>query len=100
MEWFWTWGGRCFGYRDGDNLWTYDGKHVGKFYDNEVYDQNGRYLGEIMNDNRLIRNKSKHSWNKYSFAPYSNRGRYAKYADYAGYAMYAGYEDLPKLEGD
>ncbi|MFC1984322.1 hypothetical protein ACFLVO_04870 [Chloroflexota bacterium] len=37
MEWFWTWGGRYFGYRDGDNLWTYDGKHIGHFRDDEIY---------------------------------------------------------------
>ena len=98
MEWFWTWGGRCFGYRGGDNLWTYDGKHVGRFRDDEIYASDGRYLGEIMSRNRLITNKSKKSWRRSSFTPYAKRAGYAKYADYAGYAMYAGYEDFPKLE--
>ena len=98
MEWFWTWGGRCFGYRDGDNLWTYDGQHVGRFHDDEIYTRDGRYLGEIMSENRLITNKSKKSWRCSSFTPYAKRAGYAKYADYAGYAMYAGYGDFPKLE--
>jgi hypothetical protein len=31
MDWLWTWGGTCFGYRDGDDLWTHGGKHVGRF---------------------------------------------------------------------
>ena len=45
MDWLWTWGGRCFGYRDGDDLWTYDGRHVGRFHDDEVYAPDGQYLG-------------------------------------------------------
>ena len=98
MEWLWTWGGRCFGYRDGDDLWTYDGKHVGRFSGDEVYAPDGQYLGEIISGNRLITNKSKKSWRHGSFTPYARRAGYAKYADYAGYAMYAGYEDFPKLE--
>jgi len=69
MEWFWTWGGRCFGYRDVDDLWTYDGRHVGSFRDNEVYACDSRYLGEIMSGNRLITNKSKKSCRRGSFTP-------------------------------
>lgn len=99
MEWLWTWSGRCFGYKDGDNLWTYDGKHVGKFYDDEIYDRHGHYLGELRNSNRLIRNKSKRNWRKSSFTPYGKRARYSKYVNYVGYVMYVGYEDFPKLEG-
>ncbi|NSW84553.1 MAG: hypothetical protein HPY90_15220 [Syntrophothermus sp.] len=57
-QWLWTWGGRCFGYRDGDDLWTYDGKHVGRFIGDEVYAPDGSYLGEIK-DGRLITNLSK-----------------------------------------
>ncbi|MCK6599041.1 MAG: hypothetical protein L6Q37_11810 [Bdellovibrionaceae bacterium] len=94
MEWLWTWKGKCFGYRDGQDLWTYDGKHVGKFYDNEVYGRDGSYLGEVMNEKFLIRNKAKSNYRKSSFAPWARRGAYAKYANYAGYAMYAGHEDF------
>lgn len=98
VDWLWTWGGRCFGYRDGDDLWTYDGRHVGRFHDDEVYAPDGQYLGEIMSKNRLITNKGKKSWRRGSFTPHAQRAGYAEYADYAGYAMYAGYEDFPKLE--
>jgi hypothetical protein len=98
MEWLWTWGGRCFGYRDGNDLWAYFGKHVGHFHDNEIYAPDGHYLGELINENRLITNKAKKHWRSGVFAPNANRGGYAKYADYTGYAMYAGFEDFPELE--
>src|SRR5215211_1959314 len=45
--WLWTWGGECFGYRDGDELWTYDGRHVGRFQNDEIYGSSGSYLGEL-----------------------------------------------------
>ncbi|HKD79551.1 MAG TPA: hypothetical protein VKH81_07640 [Candidatus Angelobacter sp.] len=45
MQWFWTWGGECFGYRRGDNLFTHNGDHAGKFHDDEVYGADGRYFG-------------------------------------------------------
>jgi len=94
MDWFWNWGGECFGYREGDSLFTYFGKEVGRFDGEEIFGSNGRYLGEVMNDNRLITNRSKKSWVRGSFGP-RRSGSYARYANYAGYAMYAGYEDFP-----
>ena len=99
MEWLWTWGGRCFGYRDGDDLWTYDGRHVGRFRGDEVYGSDGRYLGEVSSRNRLITDKRKKSWRKATFLPYARRIAYVKYVDYVGYVMYAGYEDFPEPEG-
>ncbi|CAG7626294.1 hypothetical protein [Actinacidiphila bryophytorum] len=94
---FWTWRGKFFGYRSGDNLYTHRGQHVGKFYGEEIYGVDGRYLGEVMNDDRLITHKSKKAWAKPAFGPI--RGSlYTKYANYAGYAMYAGYEDFPLAE--
>jgi hypothetical protein len=48
MDWFWNWGGECFGYRDGDSLFSYFGKEVGRFDGEEIYGSNGRYLGEVM----------------------------------------------------
>lgn len=96
MDWMWTWGGKCFGYRDGQDLWTYNGHHVGRFYDDEVYGRDGKYLGEVMSENRLITNRSKSGWRKPHFAKLGRRGAYAKYANYAGYAMYAGHEDFPE----
>ena len=96
--WLWTWGGKCFGYRDGDNLWTHDGKHVGRFYGDEIYDQNGYYLGEVKSGNRLITNIGKKHYRRPGFTPYAKRVAFARYADYAGYAMYAGYKDFPGPE--
>lgn len=88
MEWLWTWSGRCFGYRDGDNLWTHDGRDIGRFHDDEVYGSDDRYLGEIIN-NRLITNKSKKVQRRSGFAPYASRTVYTKYVDYVGYTMYS-----------
>ncbi len=98
MAWLWTRGGKCFGYRDGDDLRTYYGHHVGRFSGDTVYDRHGRYLGEIRSGNRLIRRKSGSSVRGFSFTPWAKGAAYAKYADYAGYAMYAGYEDFPGPE--
>lgn len=98
MDWLWTWGGKCFGYRDGDDLWTHDGRHVGRFNGDKVFDPSGKYLGELMNENRLIRRKGTRSLRGYNFRPWAKRAAYAKYANYAGYAMYAGYEDFPAPE--
>ncbi len=31
MDWLWTWGGECFGYRVNDRLFVYHGMQVGRF---------------------------------------------------------------------
>ena len=87
MQWLWTWGGICFGYREGDDLWTHDGQHVGRFRDNEVYGRDGRYLGELVNGDRLITNKAKSSSRQSGFSPSGRRNSYARNASYAGYAV-------------
>ena len=97
MDWLWTWGGICFGYRDGDDLWTHDGRHVGRFQGDHIFDRNGVYLGEIMNGDRLIRQIGS-STRGYSFTPYAQRTGYVRYANYVGYVMYVGYEDFPLPE--
>lgn len=89
----WTWGGKYFGYRDGDELWTHDGKHAGHFVLDAVYDRAGRYLGELRNENRLIRRPNSVA-TSHGFTPCANRAALAPFADYAGYAMLAGYEDF------
>jgi hypothetical protein len=94
MEWLWTWGGTCFGYRVDNQLWTHDGKHVGNFQGDEIFGSNGRYLGEIMNGNRLIKCLNKRNQQGYSFTPYGRRAAYVKFVNYVGYVMYAGYEDF------
>jgi len=95
MEAIWTWGGKFFGHRDGDDLWTHDGRHVGHFYDDVVYGPNGQYLGETKNNNRLITCLSKKTWRRGVFATYANRVGFVPYVDYVGYVMYVGYEDFP-----
>jgi hypothetical protein len=94
MGWFWTWGGNCFGFREGDALYTYLGLQIGQFHGDEIYASDGRYLGEIMSGDRLITDRSKKNWRQSSFSPTRCSG-YARYASYSGYPMYAGYEDFP-----
>jgi hypothetical protein len=95
MVWLWTWGGECFGYRDGEDLWTHDGRHVGRFGGDVVYDRTGAYLGEVMSENRLITRRGAQSMRGFSFSPWARRTAYVKYVNYVGYVMYAGYEDFP-----
>lgn len=97
MDWFWTWRGKCFGYRIDDRLFTYRGKQAGRIDGEEVYGRDGLYLGEIRNGNRLITHKAKKNWKRAAFAPVRG-GSYAKYANYVGYVMYVGYEDFPLPE--
>lgn len=98
MDWLWTWQGKCFGYRDGDNLWTHDGRHVGRFDGDTVFDRHGNYLGELVNKDRLIRKLSPPNIRSSPFTPWTKRVGYVKYTDYVGYVMYAGYEDFPAPE--
>ena len=95
MDWVWTWGGKCFGYLDEDDLWTYDGKHVGRRDGDDIYGADGHYLGELKNEDRLITNRSKRSRRQSPFRQKAKRGGQAKYANYPGYAMLGGYEDFP-----
>lgn len=97
MEWLHTWGGRSFGYRDGDDLWTHDGKHVGRFRGDEVYGHNGSYLGELRGG-RLITNTSERSKISGSVPSLGNRVGHVQHVDYVGNVMLAGYEDFPQLE--
>lgn len=91
MDWFWTWGGECFGYRVDDKLFAYFGLQVGRFDGEEVYGADGLYLGEIMSGNRLITHKGKKSWRHSGFTPVRG-GSYGRYGNYGGYGMYGGYE--------
>jgi len=82
MGWIWTWGGTCFGYRDGDKLWDHEGRHVGVFQGDEVYGLDGRHLGEIK-DNLLIIDQSKKPRWRIALAPYAKRAGRSKHADCA-----------------
>lgn len=98
MNWYWTWSGKSFGYRSGDDLFSVNGTHVGYFVGDEVYAcSDGRYLGEVRNDKFLITNKSKKNHRHNSKARLVGTS-YVGYADYSGYAMYAGYEDFPEVD--
>ena len=98
MEWLWTWCGKCFGYRMGDDLWTYDGKHAGRFIGDEIYGKNGLYLGEIRSGKRLMTDRSKASQRASSFNPQPRRPPQAKFADAADYTMVGTFEEFPSAE--
>ena len=106
MEMMFTWRGRSFGYKDGENLWTYSGKHVGRFHCDEVYGSDGRYLGEMKNDklitkyqDKLITKTTKKSRRKSAFTPRMNRMRRAKIVNRVGTVMLVGHEDFPEIDG-
>ena len=98
MERMFIWGGRSFGYKDGENLWTYSGKHVGRFHGDEVYGPDGRYLGELKND-KLKAMTSKKSRRKSAFNPRMNRMGRVKTVNRVGNVMLVGYEDFPEIDG-
>jgi hypothetical protein len=95
MQWLWTWGGECFGYRDRDGLWTHYGFHVGQFHGDEVFGPDGRYLGELRHENRLITHRARLATAISGFAPLPQRIAYAPSERAATYVLYEGYEDFP-----
>ena len=97
MDRLYTWKGRFFGFRDGDDLWTYTGRNVGRFYSDEVYGTDGRYLGELRSG-KLIRRRSKGHRRTGRFRPRMNRMPRMKYMDHMGSMMPVGYEDFPSVE--
>jgi hypothetical protein len=96
MEWLYNWGGRSFGYKDGNNLYAHDGRNVGKFTNGEIFGPDGHYLGELMNS-RLIANISKKKKRGNQFTPV-NQIEHINHINFADTIMLAGYEDFPKLE--
>ncbi len=96
MDYLWTWGGKFFGYRQGDLLYTAHGQCVGQFSGDEVYGTDGRYLGELRRD-RLITNISKRGWSGPA-APNVHGGAIGGFVDYVGYVMYLGHEDFPSFD--
>jgi hypothetical protein len=89
-----TYGGKFFGNRDGDNLWTHDGRHVGRFRGDDVYDKQGRYLGEIKSG-KLITNRSKAGRSSSSFTPHAGRVGFVPSVGHVGSVLPVGYEDFP-----
>ena len=94
MEWFWTWGGRSFEYRNEDELRTRDGRHVGRFHGDEIYAPSGLYLGEAIED-RLIIRISKLGRRKSSFTPRSKRSGRVGRVNRVARVMRSGYRDFP-----
>src|SRR5262245_62569197 len=96
MAWLYTWGGTCFGWRDGDDLWTHDGRHVGRFHRDEVYGPDGRYLGELQGG-RLIRKKGRLDRR----SGFTRRGPVigrVRNVNLVGSVMLSGYENFPDPE--
>lgn len=92
-----TWGGKYFGKREGDNLWTHDGRHVGSFRGDEVYDSGGRYIGELK-DGKLITDRSKTGKSAQSHVPHAGRVGHVPSIDQVGRVLPAGYDDFPSPE--
>jgi hypothetical protein len=69
MKALWTWSGKSFGYRDGDDLLTRGGCHVGRFHEEVIFGPDGHYLGELRDNNRLIIDLSKQNLRNDTFTP-------------------------------
>jgi hypothetical protein len=93
----WTWSGKDFGDREGDELWTYDGRHVGHFYGTEVFAPDGRYLGELQRDDHLITRIVKRPMRRRrAFTPLPDRPARPTFIGFDGFPLpKAGYEDFP-----
>ena len=91
----WTWGGKDFGDRDGDELWTYDGRHVGHFHGAEIYGADGSYLGELQRDDHLITRTAKQLQHRKAFTPLPNRPARAIFIGFNELALPKGYQDFP-----
>jgi hypothetical protein len=95
-DWYWTWGGTSFGFREGDALFTREGVDAGRFDGEEVYGADGAYLGEARSG-KLIANRSKQLKRRGSFSPRRRMGR-VPFVNHVGTVMLAGYEDFPAPE--
>jgi len=93
----WTWKGKYFGYKAGQQLWAYDGRHVGIFVNEEVYGQDGLYLGEIYKG-RLVRNKNKLTQKNEPFIPDNITIKIRKFNDISSMmVMFEDFEDFPEV---
>jgi hypothetical protein len=97
MDWYWTWGGECFGYRLHDWLFAYHGLQVGQFHGDEVYGTDGGYLGQVKREKRLITDLGKNHLTKLSFDPVMD-APYEQYPNRVVFGAYAGFKDFPTPE--
>lgn len=94
MDRFWSWSGRYIGVRQNGYLVSCSGSIIGKFWGNELYNCDGEYIGEIMRQNRLIKNPIKTAQHRTLFSSYIRGTITQCYRDYAPYPMVTGYEDF------
>lgn len=94
----WTWGGKYFGYLDGDDLWTYNGLNAGRIFNGKIFGPKGNYLGEIRNGDRLITHISSMQQKGPRFTPGSKTEGRAKCVSYEGLPMLPEYQDFPSAE--
>ena len=97
MESLWTWHGRYFGYREGDDLGTYSGIHVGRFRESSVFDRYGRYLGEAVGS-RVVVNTPDLTLQSQPFAPRPRRKRLSALVGLPGLPLDPEREDFPPPE--
>jgi hypothetical protein len=94
----WTWSGKDFGDRDGDELWTYDGRHVGHFHGHQVFASDGRYLGELRGDDRLITRTRKPPRSRGPFTPVPARPARPRFRGFGSFAARGDFNDFPAPE--
>ena len=92
----WTWGGKYFGYLDGEDLWARDGRHIGRCRGNAIFDPDGSYLGEIAINNRLRAARADRHFRIDPFPRMDNRAPPIPLMDRMPYTLTGGYEDFPR----
>jgi hypothetical protein len=76
------------------------GKNIGHYLENEkiFIDMRGRYLGEILYDNRLMRQRNSpyKTVNFGAHGNYGNVGNYGNPGNYGSIGSVGGFDDLPE----
>ena len=76
------------------------GKNIGHYLENEkiFIDMHGRYLGEIVANDRLMRQRSSpyKSVNFGNYGNYGNVGNYGNPGNHGSIGSIGGYEDIPE----
>lgn len=99
-HWLWHWSGRCFGYRQGDQLFAEDGQQLGRFIGERIFDRDGRYIGELRpvaesaGGRRLVTRLGDLGLQHDGFVPVRGE-RKALPADHAPLPMPTGYRRFP-----
>ena len=94
----WTWSGKDFGDRDGDELWTFDGRHIGHFHGDNVFAADGGYLGELRHDDHLITRLSSLPMRCPRFTPLPGRPARPHYRGFSSFELLPGFKDFPAPE--